>query len=89
MKRLASGDLAADVPFAERQDEVGAMAAALEKFKNSAVENARLREERVQSDEQARAIKKQALLDMAESVERETGSSVEAAASATNEVEQT
>ncbi|MGY3295330.1 HAMP domain-containing protein [Bradyrhizobium sp. LM3.6] len=47
MQKLATGDLAADIPFAHRQDEVGSMAGALLVFKQAAVDNARLREEQL------------------------------------------
>jgi methyl-accepting chemotaxis protein len=42
MKRMAGGDFAGDVPGSGRSDEVGAMAAALEVFRASGIERARL-----------------------------------------------
>ncbi|MFX8770510.1 HAMP domain-containing protein, partial [Acinetobacter baumannii] len=53
MQELAAGDLSAGVPYAGRRDEVGAMAAALVIFKQSALENAQLREEQLRGEEQA------------------------------------
>src|SRR5215475_10161606 len=53
MQKLATGDLAADIPFASRQDEVGSMAGALLVFKQAAVENSRLREEQLQREQEA------------------------------------
>lgn len=39
MKRLASGDLEIDIPYAERRDEVGALAQAMAVFRDTAIEN--------------------------------------------------
>lgn len=87
MQKLATGDLAADIPFAHRQDEVGSMAGALQVFKQGAIENARLREEQLQKEQEAALAKRGALHQMAETVERETGRSVDAASATTQGVE--
>ena len=47
MAGLATGDTASEIPFAGRADEIGAMAAAVEVFRNNAINNARLEEEAV------------------------------------------
>lgn len=88
MQKLATGDLAADIPFAHRQDEVGSMAGALVVFKQAAVENARLREEQLRQEQEAALAKRSALHQMAETVERETGRSVDTASAASHGVEQ-
>ncbi|MCP3393247.1 methyl-accepting chemotaxis protein [Bradyrhizobium sp. CCGB12] len=87
MQKLATGDLAADIPFAHRQDEVGSMAGALVVFKQAAVENSRLREEQLRQEQEAALAKRGALHQMAETVERETGRSVDTASAATHGVE--
>ncbi|TWB06899.1 methyl-accepting chemotaxis protein [Bradyrhizobium stylosanthis] len=87
MQKLATGDLAAEIPFAHRQDEVGSMAGALEVFKQGAIENSRLREEQLQNEEDAARAKRSALHQMAETVERETGRSVDTASAASQGVE--
>lgn len=87
MQKLATGDLAADIPFAHRQDEVGFMAGALQVFKQGAIENARLREEQLQKEQEAALAKRGALHQMAETVERETGRSVDTASATTQGVE--
>jgi methyl-accepting chemotaxis protein len=87
MQKLATGDLAADIPFAHRQDEVGSMAGALLVFKQAAVENSRLREEQLRQEQEAALAKRSALHQMAETVERETGRSVDTATVATQGVE--
>jgi methyl-accepting chemotaxis protein len=87
MKKLAAGDLAIEIPFIERQDEIGSMAGAMQVFKENALENGRLQERQIAAEAQATAAKKQAMLGMADTVERETGASVEAVAGATREVD--
>jgi len=87
MQKLATGDLAADIPFAQRRDEVGSMAGALLVFKQAAVENSRLREEQLRQEQAAALAKRSALHQMAETVERETGRSVDTAGAATKGVE--
>ena len=87
MQQLATGNLAAEVPFAERRDEVGSMASALQVFKDAAIENGRLRDEQVRAEAESAATKREALLKMADTVERETGASVDTATTAARGVE--
>ncbi|MDX3924987.1 MAG: methyl-accepting chemotaxis protein [Shinella sp.] len=49
MGRLASGDLQADIHGQERPDEIGAMARAVQVFKEAAIENRRLEQEAAES----------------------------------------
>ncbi|MGO6984244.1 methyl-accepting chemotaxis protein [Rhizobium leguminosarum] len=42
MRNLASGDTGAEIPFAGRNDEIGAMAAAVNVFREAAISNGRL-----------------------------------------------
>jgi methyl-accepting chemotaxis protein len=87
MREIADGRLETGIPFADRGDEIGAMSAALSVFKTNALDNAQLlarqEEDRNALDEQ----KRQSMQDMADIIERETGTSVEAAAGASREVE--
>jgi methyl-accepting chemotaxis protein len=87
MQKLATGDHAADIPFAHRQDEVGSMAGALVVFKQGAIENSRLRKEQLRTEQEASLAKRAALQQMAETVERETGRSVDTASAASQGVE--
>ncbi len=87
MQQLAAGQLDAEIPFADRRDEVGSMANALIVFKEAAIENARLRDEQVRAEEDAARAQEEALLSMADVVERETETSVDTAARATLGVE--
>ena len=45
MAKVAAGDLTVEVPYTERRDEIGALAAALGTFKQNAGEKARMEEE--------------------------------------------
>jgi methyl-accepting chemotaxis protein len=87
MKRLAQGDLDIEVPSAARKDEIGQMAQTVEVFKNSAIENGRLREHQRVSAEDATEAKRSAMLKMADTVEQETGKSVESISMATRGVD--
>ena len=78
MNSLAGGKLDTEVPGMGRKDELGAMAAAMQVFKDNAREAERLKAEQVRQQEEAERAKKRALLDMAETVERETTNAVEA-----------
>ncbi|MGV2114404.1 methyl-accepting chemotaxis protein [Agrobacterium salinitolerans] len=49
MRNLAGGDAQSPIPFAGRQDEIGAMAEAVEVFRQNALANTRLEQEAVQS----------------------------------------
>jgi methyl-accepting chemotaxis protein len=87
MKRIAVGELDTGVPFAGRRDEIGSMAKALAVFKSNSIENTNLRERQVKDEAKAAELRKQAILRMADTVDRETGTSVSAAAGASREVE--
>jgi methyl-accepting chemotaxis protein len=59
MGRLAEGDQTIEVPARGRRDEIGAMAAAVQVFKDGIVENERLRDERREERRRAEAEQKQ------------------------------
>ena len=58
MLKVASGDLSAEVDFARRRDEIGALSGALATFKQNAVEKARIEEEQRGRRAQAEARQK-------------------------------
>ncbi len=72
MRRLAAGDDDATIPAAARRDELGAMAAALHVFQANARDRRRLEQEQAAAAEQAVIQRRQAVLAMAETVERDT-----------------
>lgn len=83
MRRLADGEVDIAIPSAGRRDEIGDMAAAIQVFRQSALENDELKQEQQVASVAAEESKKAAMLGMAETVERETWKSVEAVTSAT------
>jgi methyl-accepting chemotaxis protein len=89
MDRLAGGDKEVDVPFAERRNEIGRIARAVEVFKASMVEADRLRAEQVEAEARAAAEQRAALIRVADGFETSVGGIVRAVASASTEMEQT
>ncbi|MGF7172599.1 methyl-accepting chemotaxis protein [Azospirillum doebereinerae] len=83
METLARGDLSVAIPDDGRRDEIGAMARALRVFKDNAQEAERLRRQQDEDRTRAEREKENALQRMAETVEREAGSAVDAIASQT------
>ena len=69
MDRLAGGDTSAEVPSLGRRDEVGAMAKAVQVFKENALHVELLQTERAQATQQAAAEKQEALQSMATALE--------------------
>ncbi|MCR6631791.1 MAG: methyl-accepting chemotaxis protein [Magnetospirillum sp.] len=87
MRRLATGEREVEVPSRERADEVGAMARALQVFKDNAAEAERLRTAQEQERTRAEAEKLVALRAMADTVERETRSAVDRVAERTGHMQ--
>lgn len=87
MRNLADGDLNASIPGGDRRDEIGIMAGAVNVFKASAVENERLKAEQTVAATKAERLKRQALREMAETVERETNSVIETIAQSARDVD--
>ena len=77
MRRLAQGDATVEIAGFGRGDEIGAMAGAVEVFKQNALERRRLEAEQQRAQEQAANEKQAALLGMAEKIEVETGAALE------------
>jgi methyl-accepting chemotaxis protein len=65
MDRLAAGDLAVEIPGAERHDEVGGMARAVAVFKANAIERQRLDAEMAQQAAAAAADKRNSMIALA------------------------
>ncbi len=86
MGELADGKYETEVPGTARSDELGRMAASVQVFKENGIEAQRLRAEQARLAEIAEQEKKKALLDMADTVERETASAVEQIAASTHQV---
>ena len=89
IKQLAGGDTDIEIPSAKRQDEVGAIADAVQIFRNNAVEMEHMRAaqeaDRAKADEE----KRHAMLAMADSFEKSLGSVANGVTSAATEMEST
>jgi methyl-accepting chemotaxis protein len=88
MLKVAEGDLSVEAPFADRQDEIGALAGALGVFKQNAVEKARIEEEQRARHEQATA-RQQAIENHIAAFEGQMREALEALASASGEMRHT
>ena len=89
MAVLAGGRHDVEVPYLDRGDEVGAMAQALQVFKDKGIEADRLRSAREVERERAEQAKGAALRNMAETVERETRTAIEGVAAQTQRMAHT
>jgi methyl-accepting chemotaxis protein len=89
MKRLANGDHQVDVPALERRDEIGSMAAAVQVFKDNAIEMERVKAEREEDEARAAAEKKRLLQELASSFEAKVGQLVQSLGAAATEMEST
>jgi len=89
MGRLAKDDLAVEVPARDRRDEIGEMAAAVQVFKDNAVQMKRLEEEQAQAEQRAEAEKRAAMARLADGFEQSVGHIVESVSSAATEMQAT
>ncbi|MCK5274276.1 MAG: methyl-accepting chemotaxis protein, partial [Alphaproteobacteria bacterium] len=88
MERLAEGDLGAEVE-ASRHDELGAMAAAVQVFKDNAGEKIRLEKEQHAAKLRAEDEKRQTMLEMADRFERQVKEVVDGISSSSTEMQVT
>ncbi|MGE5546068.1 MAG: methyl-accepting chemotaxis protein [Solirubrobacterales bacterium] len=86
MQRLAQGDLSTVVPAVGRKDEIGAMAAAVQVFKDNAVRVHRLTEEQAELARKAEQAKRQTMNELAGEIERTVRTAVGAASSAADAI---
>ncbi len=87
MGRLAAGDLEIEVPARDNTDEIGAMAKAVQVFKDNALEVRRMEAEQAAQKERSEAEKKEALARMATAFEDGVGGVVKAVAAASTELQ--
>jgi methyl-accepting chemotaxis protein len=89
MNTLAQGNTSVEVPARGRKDEVGAMAEAVQFFKDNMIETARLRTEQEEAKARSEAERRQAMLDLADRFESSVGSVVNGVTSAATEMQAT
>ncbi|MCJ2135951.1 methyl-accepting chemotaxis protein [Methylobacterium sp. J-026] len=74
MRALADGDATAEVPFRDRRDEIGAMAAAVQVFKDNLLRTRALEAQAEQARRATDAQRKAGMREMAEGFQRTIGS---------------
>ncbi len=89
MGSLAKGDLTVEIPATENKDEIGDMAKAVQIFKDSMVETARLRTEQEEQKKRAAAERHKLMLELAAKFETNVGGVVKTVASAATELQAT
>ncbi len=89
MKQLATGDTSVAVPGGERRDEIGAMAGAVQVFKDSMIEAERLRAERsgAQAEKQMVAERRAEMRRLADGFEQAVGNIVDSVSAASSQLE--
>ncbi|MGY3448427.1 methyl-accepting chemotaxis protein [Bradyrhizobium sp. USDA 4353] len=87
MRRLAGGDMSAQIPGAERKDEIGNMAGAVLVFKNNAIETEKLRAEQAESEKLAAEQRKREMHELANRFEGAVGEIINTVSSASTELE--
>ncbi len=89
IKSLAEGRSDIDVKDTDRKDEVGDIANSALVFKENLIAKLRMEKEQAAREEQAKAERKKAMLDLADSFERRVQSIVESVAAASTELTHT
>jgi methyl-accepting chemotaxis protein len=89
MDRLASGDLAVDVPFVERRNEIGRIARSLRVFKDHLVEEGRLRETQDKMKQESEAEQKGLMARLADEFESGVRASLDTLFAAATELRTT
>ncbi|MBV8536601.1 MAG: methyl-accepting chemotaxis protein, partial [Alphaproteobacteria bacterium] len=85
MLKVAKGDLAIEIPYTDRHDEIGALAGALGTFKQNAAEKARIEAEQQKRNEQ-RAARQQAIEAAVTAFESQVREALEALGSASGQM---
>jgi methyl-accepting chemotaxis protein len=87
MHRLAGGDTAVEVPFADRKDEIGKLAGAMQAFKDSLADAERLRGEQREIEARGATQRKAEMHRLAEEFQTTVGNIVNAVSTASGELE--
>ncbi|CCE11450.1 putative methyl-accepting chemotaxis receptor/sensory transducer [Bradyrhizobium sp. STM 3843] len=87
MDELCKGNLAFDVPFVDRKNEIGRMARSLQVFKDHLAESERLRAEQEHGKTQAAEERRAVLARIADQFERSIGGVIQGTASAAGELQ--
>jgi methyl-accepting chemotaxis protein len=89
MRRLAAGDTGTEIPNTARRDELGAMARAVEIFKQAAIENARLRVEQDQVTARTNAARQATAAQLTKAFDAKVGKLVQSLKTSAKDMEET
>ncbi len=89
MSDLAGGNKQVTIPYTDRRNELGAMAAAIQVFRDNMIEADRLRAEQEEAKARAEAERRRSMLDMADKFEAGVGGVVSAVTTAAGELQKT
>jgi methyl-accepting chemotaxis protein len=89
MRELASGSTDTEIPNTKRRDELGAMARAVEIFKQAAIENARLRIQQEQMAARAKAARQAAAAQLTKAFDAKVGKLVQSLQTSVGDMEET
>ena len=87
MRRLADGELDTHVPAQESKNEIGAMAGAVQVFKENAVRVKRLEAEQVENERRAEEEKRAAMNKMADDFQASVGNVIESVTTASSQLQ--
>jgi len=87
MEKLAAGDRNVEVPSRDATDEMGAMAKAVDVFKQNAIERVRLEEEQKASEQRVAAQRKADMHKLANEFQAAVGTIIDTVSSASTELE--
>jgi methyl-accepting chemotaxis protein len=89
MRQLAAGNTGIEIPNTTRRDELGAMARAVEIFKQAAIENARLRIEQEQATARTSAARQAAAAQVTKAFDAKVGKLVQSLKTSSRDMEET
>ncbi|MEO0962815.1 MAG: methyl-accepting chemotaxis protein, partial [Pseudomonadota bacterium] len=89
MRRLAEKDWSVEIPYTDRQDEIGEMASAVLVFKDNGQEAERLQANEAEREARAAEEKRQAMNQLADSFETSVGEIVEAVSATAMDLKET
>jgi methyl-accepting chemotaxis protein len=87
MHKLAGGDVSVEVPFAQRKDEIGALAGAMQAFKDSLTEADHLRQSQRETEQRNAETRKAEMNRLADDFQTTVGNIVNAVSTASGELE--
>ena len=87
MRRLATGDLEAQIDGLKRRDDIGEMAQAVQVFKQNALEVERLQMEQAETEQRGQEEKRRAAIELADKFDSKIGGVVTAVSHAAGEME--